>query len=134
MKKQQIVLGPMIVWSSFRDEENWISNLHISWFGLSDFVTLYLKWKLQICIPFLALVFLIERNLQKSIVLGMTAAEYINQAFNGQRGFQDGDNCACCGDEKAKKCSACKVVCYCSQVCQKYHRFVHKKFCQKLKG
>jgi len=64
---------------------------------------------------------------------GMTAAEYINQAFNGQRGFQDGDNCACCGDEKAKKCSACKVVCYCSQVCQKYHRFVHKKFCQKLK-
>ena len=64
----------------------------------------------------------------------MSAAEYINQAFNGQRGFQDGDNCSTCGDEKAKKCSACKTVQYCNQVCQKYHRFVHKKHCQKQKG
>ena len=61
----------------------------------------------------------------------MCAAEYINQAFNGQRGFQDGDNCATCGDEKAKKCC---TVNYCNQVCQKYHRFVHKKHCQKQKG
>merc|ERR1719203_2709192 len=62
---------------------------------------------------------------------GMCAAEYINQAFNGQRGFQDGDNCLTCGDEKAKKC--CNIGQYCNQVCQKYHRFVHKKYCQKQK-
>lgn len=63
---------------------------------------------------------------------GMTAAEYINQAFNGQRGFRDGDNCDTCGDEKAeKKCSACKKVQYCNQSCQKLHWFVHKKHCSK---
>ena len=62
----------------------------------------------------------------------MCAAEYINQAFNGQRGFQDGDNCLTCGDEKAKKC--CNIGQYCNQVCQKYHRFVHKAHCQKQKG
>lgn len=66
---------------------------------------------------------------------GMSAAEYINQAFNGQRGFQDDENCDTCGDEKAqKKCSTCKSVQYCNQTCQKYHWFVHKKQCARLKG
>jgi len=64
---------------------------------------------------------------------GMSAAEYINQAFNGQRGFQDGDNCACCGDEKAKKCKGDLVIYYCSTECQKYHWFVYKKLSKKLK-
>ena len=41
---------------------------------------------------------------------GVSAAEYINQAFNGQRGFKDFENCDACGDEKAeKKCSKCKL-------------------------
>ena len=66
---------------------------------------------------------------------GMTASEYINQAFNGQKGFQDGENCETCGNEKAeKKCSQCKAIQYCDQSCQKYHWFVHKKYCAKLKG
>ncbi len=40
---------------------------------------------------------------------GMTAAEYINQSFNGITGFRDGDGCATCGEEKAKKtCSKCE--------------------------
>ncbi len=65
---------------------------------------------------------------------GLSAAEYINQAFNGQRGFRDNDNCSTCGDEDAqKKCSACKRVQYCDQTCQKFHWFVHKKYCT-LKG
>merc|ERR1719414_2393128 len=65
---------------------------------------------------------------------GQTAAEYINGAFNGQKGFKDFENCDVCGQEgAAKKCSKCKSADYCDQTCQKYHWFVHKKYCQKLK-
>merc|ERR1712079_488553 len=65
---------------------------------------------------------------------GQTAAEYINGAFNGQRGFKDHENCDTCGQEgAAKKCSSCKGADYCDQICQKYHWFVHKKHCAKLK-
>ena len=40
---------------------------------------------------------------------GATAADYINQAFNGQKGFKDFENCETCGEEKAEsKCSKCK--------------------------
>ena len=42
---------------------------------------------------------------------GATAAEYINQAFNGQKGFKDFENCETCGEEKAEaKCSKCKYL------------------------
>jgi len=65
---------------------------------------------------------------------GQTAAEYINGAFNGQRGFKDHENCDTCGEEAAaKKCASCKAVDYCNQTCQKYHWFVHKKHCERLK-
>jgi len=65
---------------------------------------------------------------------GQTAAEYINAAFNGQKGFKDFENCASCGEEKAeKKCSSCKAVFYCDQVCQKLNWFMHKKFCAAMK-
>ena len=65
---------------------------------------------------------------------GQTASEYINGAFNGQRGFKDHENCDTCGEEGAgKKCSGCKSADYCDQRCQKYHWFVHKKHCDKLK-
>ena len=48
---------------------------------------------------------------------GQTAAEYINGAFNGQRGFKDCENCDTCGQEGAeKKCSNCKGADYCNQV------------------
>jgi len=63
-----------------------------------------------------------------------TAVEYINQAFNGNKGFKDHENCKTCGSEEApKKCSTCKCVQYCDQVCQRHHWFVHKKFCPKMK-
>merc|ERR1712133_261357 len=65
---------------------------------------------------------------------GQTAAEYINGAFNGQRGFKDFENCDTCGQEgAAKKCSSRKSADYCDQTCQKYHWFVHKKHCCRLK-
>jgi len=65
---------------------------------------------------------------------GATAAEYLNQAFNGQRGFKDFENCDTCGNERAeKKCSKCKAVQYCDQTCQKLHWFAHKKVCDSLK-
>ena len=48
---------------------------------------------------------------------GQTASEYINGAFNGQRGFKDHENCDTCGQEGAKKkCSSCKSADYCDQV------------------
>jgi len=73
-------------------------------------------------------------NMCKNYGEGQTAAEYINGAFNGQKGFKDHENCDTCGDEKAeKKCSGCKSADYCNQVCQKYHWSVHKKLCARLK-
>ena len=60
----------------------------------------------------------------------LTASDFINQAFNGQKGFNDDDSCGACGNEKTeKKCSKCKSKNYCDQNCQKLHWFVHKKFC-----
>jgi hypothetical protein len=42
----------------------------------------------------------------------VSAAEYINGAFNGQKGFRDHENCETCGNENAeKKCSNCKTQC-----------------------
>ena len=42
---------------------------------------------------------------------GVTAAEYINQSFNGQRGFKDSEECDTCGTEKAlSKCSNCRCL------------------------
>jgi hypothetical protein len=42
----------------------------------------------------------------------VSAAEYINGAFNGQKGFRDHENCETCGNENAeKKCSNCKTHC-----------------------
>jgi len=71
---------------------------------------------------------------QRSYGEGQTAAEYINAAFNGQKGFKDFENCAACGEEKAeKKCGRCKSVSYCDQTCQKLHWFMHKKVCPELK-
>jgi len=65
---------------------------------------------------------------------GQTASEYINGAFNGQKGFKDFENCDTCGEEKAeKKCSSCKSADYCNQTCQKLHWFQHKKHCAALK-
>merc|ERR1712080_379981 len=63
-----------------------------------------------------------------------TAVECINQTFNGNKGFNDQENCCTCVAEEApKKCSTCKSVQYCDQVCQRYHWFNHKKFCSKMK-
>jgi len=71
----------------------------------------------------------------KEYGVGQTAAEYINGAFNGQKGFKDHENCDTCGEERAeKKCSECKSADYCDQVCQKYHWFLHKKHCDRLKA
>ena len=67
-----------------------------------------------------------SRNYSESL----TTADFINQAFNGQKGFNDDDSCDACGNEKTKKkCSKCKSKNYCDQNCQKLHWFVHKKFC-----
>jgi len=64
----------------------------------------------------------------------LTAVQFVNQAFNGQRGFRDPE-CSTCGVEKAeKKCSKCKAVQYCDQACQKIHWFTHKKVCESLKA
>eukprot|EP00096_Caligus_rogercresseyi_P015272 TRINITY_DN7723_c0_g2_i2.p1 TRINITY_DN7723_c0_g2~~TRINITY_DN7723_c0_g2_i2.p1 ORF type:complete len:377 (+),score=106.21 TRINITY_DN7723_c0_g2_i2:169-1131(+) len=63
---------------------------------------------------------------------GATAAEYINQGFNGQKGFKDTENCVTCGEGGAVlKCSACKSTHYCNLQCQKLHWFTHKKLCVK---
>jgi len=65
---------------------------------------------------------------------GSSAAEHINQTFNGRKGFDDSLYClTCLAEEAPKKCSLCKSVQYCDQVCQRYHWFVHKKFCPKMK-
>merc|ERR1719394_1128895 len=43
--------------------------------------------------------------------------------------------CITCGDFGAeKKCSACKMVNYCNQYCQKNNWGSHKKMCKELYG
>ena len=45
----------------------------------------------------------------------------ILQAFNGQRGFKDFENCDACGNERAeKKCSKCKPVLFCQKKSKKH--------------
>ncbi|PVD37335.1 hypothetical protein C0Q70_04334 [Pomacea canaliculata] len=47
--------------------------------------------------------------------------------------WEDDSSCWTCGELKAeKKCSACKCVSYCDQVCQKLHWPTHKKFCKSM--
>lgn len=61
------------------------------------------------------------------------ALNLLSSCINGQRGFQDDDSCATCGQEKVpSKCSTCKSVQYCNKDCQKMHWFIHKKQCDKL--
>ncbi|XP_052094665.1 ankyrin repeat and MYND domain-containing protein 2-like [Mytilus californianus] len=62
-----------------------------------------------------------------------TALNVLSQVINGQRFFNDDKTCTTCGEIKAeKKCSACKMVNYCNQTCQKLHWSTHKKFCKSL--
>jgi len=61
------------------------------------------------------------------------ALNMLSSSINGQRGFQDDNTCAACGEEKVPhKCSSCKSVQYCDRDCQKIHWSVHKKECDKL--
>ncbi|KAJ8354516.1 hypothetical protein SKAU_G00220830 [Synaphobranchus kaupii] len=63
-----------------------------------------------------------------------TAFSVLTQAITGQVGFMDAEFCTTCGEKGAeKRCSICKMVIYCDQVCQKLHWFTHKKLCKKLK-
>jgi len=56
----------------------------------------------------------------------------IRSVVNGQKGFQDNDPCAACGEERGvKKCSRCHFDAYCDQECQRAHWFVHKKYCKQ---
>ncbi|KAM7382942.1 hypothetical protein PAMP_002635 [Pampus punctatissimus] len=62
-----------------------------------------------------------------------TALSVLTQAITGQVGFMDAEFCTSCGEKGAeKRCSICKMVIYCDQVCQKMHWFTHKKVCKKL--
>ncbi|XP_052806837.1 ankyrin repeat and MYND domain-containing protein 2-like [Mya arenaria] len=63
-----------------------------------------------------------------------TSLNILNQGINGQKfGFDKVDDCNTCGSFGAeRKCSACKMVHYCNQTCQKLHWFTHKKFCKQL--
>lgn len=61
------------------------------------------------------------------------ALTLLSSCINGQRGFQDDDSCATCGQEKVpSKCAICKSIQYCNKDCQKMHWFIHKKQCDKL--
>ncbi|XP_061181464.1 ankyrin repeat and MYND domain-containing protein 2-like isoform X1 [Saccostrea echinata] len=74
------------------------------------------------------------RNLANTQIGDHPTALYILcQGINGQKFMDQDDICSTCGSLRAqKKCSACKMVCYCNQLCQKLHWSTHKKFCKKL--
>lgn len=58
----------------------------------------------------------------------------LEQSINGQHmPNRDGPPCETCNDPEAqRKCSACKLVSYCDEQCQKFHWPVHKKECKRL--
>ncbi|XP_077993617.1 ankyrin repeat and MYND domain-containing protein 2-like [Glandiceps talaboti] len=62
-----------------------------------------------------------------------SALSILSQGINGNQSFSYENMCGTCGDQNAeKKCSACKVMKYCDQNCQKLHWFTHKKVCKNL--
>lgn len=62
-----------------------------------------------------------------------TALAVITQSINGLRCGDFSDCCGICIEKRnVKKCSACKMVGYCSVRCQKLHWQTHKKFCKQL--
>nr|SVE74185.1 EOG090X06BA [Daphnia barbata] len=72
-------------------------------------------------------------NLSKTNQDSPSALNLLTSCINGQRGFQDDDSCATCGQEKVtSKCSVCKSVQYCNRDCQKLHWSIHKKECDKM--
>nr|CAG4650976.1 EOG090X06BA [Simocephalus serrulatus]SVE94240.1 EOG090X06BA [Simocephalus serrulatus] len=76
---------------------------------------------------------LVNLSKTKQSLDSQLALSLLSSCINGQRGFQDDDACATCGQEKVpSKCSICKSVQYCNRDCQKIHWFIHKKECDKL--
>ncbi|CAI9728169.1 repeat and MYND domain-containing 2-like [Octopus vulgaris] len=62
-----------------------------------------------------------------------TALSVLTNCVHGQQFKNDNVSCEACGEnESTKKCSACKMVYYCSQRCQKLRYTTHKKFCAQL--
>ncbi|XP_068710703.1 ankyrin repeat and MYND domain-containing protein 2-like isoform X2 [Montipora foliosa] len=62
-----------------------------------------------------------------------TALAVLTQSINGLRCADFSDCCSVCTEKRnVKKCSACKMVGYCSVRCQKLHWPTHKKFCKEL--
>lgn len=60
------------------------------------------------------------------------ALTVIISTINGQTRFIDPGKvtCSTCEEENpTKKCSRCKSVQYCDKDCQKFHWFIHKKYC-----
>ncbi|XP_078333011.1 ankyrin repeat and MYND domain-containing protein 2-like isoform X3 [Crassostrea virginica] len=74
------------------------------------------------------------RNLANTSIGDHPTALYVLcQGINGQKFMDEDDVCSTCGTLRAKKkCSACKMVCYCDQRCQKLHWSTHKKQCKQL--
>lgn len=57
----------------------------------------------------------------------------ISEVTNDQRGLDNSNCCATCGEPSAeKKCSGCKSAYYCNMECQKLHWFTHKTICPDL--
>jgi len=119
--------------------DRWIKSMLIG--RDSDGFPIHLENFLRQCIKqfpfkdsqiFKQLVFTCSNN--KEFGEGLAADEIVNNAINGRRSWAAGENCLTCGEPEAeKKCSICKSVAYCDQVCQKCHWFNHKKFCPQMK-
>nr|CAG4651824.1 EOG090X06BA [Triops cancriformis] len=63
---------------------------------------------------------LVTNLAQIKVGAGPASYSVLKSALNGQRGFQDEDECVVCAQEKnCKKCTACKSVAYCSK---DYHK------------
>jgi len=84
-----------------------------------------------------------QSNLFQQIIKSVWAVEpgqspstltCLTQSINGMQSTDFSECCSCCGERHClKKCSACKMVRYCSGDCQKLHWPNHKLFCKQLK-
>lgn len=63
-----------------------------------------------------------------------TALQILAQGLNGTRMASEEDcQCGTCSEYYAEnKCSACKMISYCNQNCQKLHWSIHKHECKEL--
>lgn len=77
--------------------------------------------------------FILRRVASRYFFVGDDSASFVTEEIRSSPMAVANGSCAACGEPGTKKCSRCKSVLYCSQVCQAKHWGVdHKQKCKQI--